>query len=332
MHTAIPDQMQAITARAYGSPDVLRVEYVERPVPKDDEVRIRIKAATVSTTDATARSGRPYFSRLAFGLRRPKHTILGTEFAGIIDDIGAMVTRFKPGDAVFAASGTHFGAHAEYICLPETAAIAPMPVNLTFEEAAAFGEGALTALPFLRDTGSVKPGDRVLINGASGAVGTAAVQLAKHFGAEVTAVCSTANAELVTSIGSDAIIDYTREDFTSVGATWDIIFDAVGKRSFGRCRKALTPSGIYMTTVPSLAIFPQMLWTSKRGGKRAAIAATGLRKPAKRALDLVLIKDLAELGRLRRVIDTRCPLATIAMAHRRVDTGHKKGGVVVSIG
>lgn len=326
-----PPHMRAITARSYGGPDVLQIEDVDAPVPGDNEIRIRVRAATVSTTDNTARSGSPLFSRVAFGLRRPKSPILGTEFSGSIDAVGRDVSRFSVGDEVVAASATGFGAHADYICLPEAATIARKPANLGFEEAAAIAEGGLTALPFLRDNAKVKSGDKVLINGASGAVGASAVQIARALGGEVTGVSSTRHLELMRSLGADRVIDYTSEDFTTSGDTWDVIFDVAGKSSYLRARHALAPGGIYMTTVPSLAIFPQMLWTSKRSGRRAAIVFTGLRKPEERARDLGVLTDMVESGTLKPVIGGRYDFDFAVEAHRQVAAGGKHGSVVITM-
>jgi NADPH:quinone reductase-like Zn-dependent oxidoreductase len=322
--------MKAIVYHEYGSPDVLRLEEVERPTAKDNEVLIRVHAAVVSTAETIARKGDPFIARLATGLIGPKKTVLGSEFAGEIEAIGKDVKRFSVGDQVFASSGASLGAHAEYICLPEDGAMATKPVNMTYEEAAAVSEGGLTALPFLRDKGKIERGQTVLINGASGAVGTSAVQLTKYFGAVVTGVCSTTNVELVRSLGADEVIDYTREDFTGTDETYDIIFDAVGKSSFSRCRGALKPGGIYLTTVPTPAIVWQMLWTSKVGGKRAVFAATGLRPAKEKAKDLLFLKELCEAGALKPVIDRRYPMEQAADAHRYVETGHKKGHVVIT--
>jgi NADPH:quinone reductase-like Zn-dependent oxidoreductase len=322
--------MKAIVYAEYGSPDVLHLKEVEQPTPKDDEVLIRIYAAAVTTTDCAVRKGDP-FIRLAFGLRRPRKTILGTEFAGEIAAVGKDVKRFREGDQIFAATGAGFGAHAEYICLPEEGALAIKPANMTYGEAAAICEGALTALPFLRDKGQIQSGQTILINGASGAVGTAAVQLAKYFGAEVTGVCSSTNIELVKSLGADKVIDYTKEDFTRTGQTYDIIFDAVGKTSFSRCKGSLKQKGIYLEAAFVLAIFPQVLWTSMIGSKKARIAATGLRPPSEKTKDLVFLKELIEAGKIKPVIDRRYPLEQTAEAHRHVDTGHKKGNVVITL-
>ena len=323
-------RVKAVVYHRYGSPDVLGLEEVAKPTPGDDEVLIRIHAAAVTAADCAIRNG-DFTARLAFGLIRPRKTILGTEFAGEIEAVGKDVERFREGDQVFAANGAGFGAHAEYICLPEDGALASKPVNVTYEEAAAICEGALTALPFLRDKGKIQSGQEVLINGASGSVGTSAVQLAKYFGAEVTGVCSAANLGLVRSLGADRVIDYTREDFTNSGRTYDIIFDAVGKSSFSRCKNSLKQGGIYLSTVPTPAILLQMLWTSKIGGKKAMIAFTGLRPPGEQAKDLVLLKELVEAGKIRAVIDRRYPLDQTAEAHRYVGKGHKKGNVVITV-
>jgi NADPH:quinone reductase-like Zn-dependent oxidoreductase len=322
--------MKAIVYHKYGAPDVLQLEELERPSPRANEVLIRVRAATVSAAEMAARKGDPFVARLATGLIRPKKTILGSEFAGQVEATGKDVRRFSVGDQVFASSGAGLGAHAEYICLPENGALARMPANMTDEEAAAICEGGLTALPFLRDKGQIQSGQKVLINGASGAVGTSAVQLARYFGAEVTGVCSTTNLELVRSLGADRVIDYTQDDLTKVGQSYDIIFDAVGKSSFSRCKGSLKPGGTYLTTVPTLAIVSQMLWTAKVGSKRAVFAATGLRPAKEKAEDLLFLMELCEAGRLKPVIE-RCYLLEQAVeAHRYVETGHKRRNVVIT--
>ncbi len=321
--------MRAITYAAYGPPEVLQVREVARPVPRDTEVLVRVRAAAVTTTDCNLRGGDPLM-RLAFGIRRPRSPVLGTELAGEIEAVGRSVRRFTPGDRIFAATGGGFGAHAEYLCLPEDGALAPMPANTTFAEAAAICEGGLTALPFLRDTGRIQRGHRVLINGASGAVGNAAVQLAKGFGAEVTGVCGPANLDLVRSLGADTVIDYTREDFTRSDQTYDIIFDAVGKSTFARCRPALAPGGVYLATVPTLSLYAHVLWTARFGDRKARVSATGLRPARERAKDLLALRELTETGGLKAVIDGVYPPERIAEAHRRVETGHKAGHVIVT--
>jgi len=323
--------MKAIVCRKYGSPDVLKLEEVEKPTPRDDEVLIRIFAAVVTTADCAARKGEPFFARVAFGLTRPRKKILGTEFAGEIEAVGKEVKRFREGGQVYAATGLGFGAHAEYICLPEEGALAMKPANMTYEEAAGACEGVLTALPFLRDGGQIRSGQKVLVNGASGAVGTYAVQLAKYFGAEVTGVCSTRNLELVKSLGAEEVIDYTQEDFTKNGLTYDIIFDAVAKSSFSRCKNSLTPEGVYLLTVPGLPILLQMLWTSRIGRKKAKIMFASMRPPGEKTKDLTFLKELSEAGKIKAVIDRRYPLEQTAEAHRYVEKGHKKGNVVITV-
>jgi NADPH:quinone reductase-like Zn-dependent oxidoreductase len=323
--------MKAIVYTQYGSPDVLQLKEVTKPTPKDNEVLIKVHATTVTATECTFRKGEPLFSRLFTGLRRPKITILGEELAGEIEAVGKDVKLFKKGDQVFGTAGPGFGANTEYICVPEDGVLAIKPTNMTYEESAASVDGFLTALPFLRDKGNIQSGQSVLIYGASGSVGAAAVQIARYFGAEVTGVCSSTNLELVKSLGADTVIDYTKEDFTKTGKTYDIIFDTVGKTSFSRCKSSLTQNGIFLEAGIGLGIFPHVLWTSLFGGKKAKIAATGLRSPQERTKDLMLLKELMEAGKIKPVIDKRYPLEQIAEAHRYVDAGHKKGNVVITV-
>lgn len=322
--------MKTIVYTKYGSPDVLQLTEVEKPVPKDNEVLVKVYATTVTAVDSTFRKGNQLSARAYTGIIKPKHPVLGGAFAGEIETAGKDVKRFKEGDQVYGATTDGFDAHAENVCLPEDGALVIKPATLTYEEAAAV-PGALTALPFLRDSGNIQSGQKVLINGASGSIGTFAVQLAKYYGADVTGVCSTTNIELVKSLGADKVIDYTKEDFTKNGQTYDIIFDTVGKSSFSRCKSALKQGGIYLTTVITLAILPQMLWTSKVGSKKAIIAFTGLRPANEKTKDLIFLNELIEAGKIKSVIDRSYPLAQAADAHSYVDKGHKKGSVVMTV-
>ena len=316
--------MKAVIYTRFGPPEVLQLGETPKPAPKANDVLIRVHAATVCKEDPDMRAA-PGFN----GLLKPTHPILGQELAGEVESVGPSVTRFKPGDRVFGIDT--FGAYAEYKCMPESAALALMPAGLTYAEAASLPNGALTALPFLRDHGRIRQGQAVLVYGASGSVGTAAVQLARAYGAEVTGVCSSANLDLVRSLGAGRVVDYTREDFTRLGQTYDIIFDAVGKSSFSRCKGSLTECGAYLTTVPMPGTMLQVLWTSIAGGKKAKFAATGLRPAGKKTKDLLFLKELIEAGKIKAVIDRRYPLEQIAEAHRYVDQGHKKGNVVITV-
>lgn len=315
--------MKAIVYTKFGPPDVLQLQEVEKPSPKTNEVLIRIHATTVVKEDPDMRAS-PGFN----GFLKPRNPILGQELAGEIEAIGRDVTRFIPGDQVFGFD--MFGAYAEYKCMPEHGALAIKPANMSYEEAASVPNGALTALPFLRDKAAIQSEQTVLIYGASGSVGAAAVQLAAYYGAKVTGVCSSTNLELVKSLGADQVIDYTREDFTENGRTYDIIFDAVGKRSFSGCKGSLTDEGIYLTTVPTPAIMFQALWPAK-GGKKAKFVAAGLRPAREKIKDLVFLTKLIEAGKLKPVIDRCYPLQQIADAHRYVEKGHKKGNVVITV-
>ena len=316
--------MKAIIYTKFEPPGVLHLQEVEKPTPKANEVLIRIVATTVVKEDPDMRAS-PGFN----GLLKPRNPILGQELAGEIESIGKDVTRFKPGDQVFGFD--MFGAYAEYKCMPENGVLAIKPANMSYEEAASVPNGALTALPFLRDKANIQNGQTALIYGASGSVGAAAVQLAKYYGAEVTGVCSTANLEWVKSLGSDQVIDYTREDFTENGKTYDIIFDTVGKRSFSQCKGSLTDEGIYLATVPTPAMMLQALWPAKRGSKKVKFVAAGLRPAREKIKDLVFLTELIEAGKIKPVIDRCYPLEQAAEAHRYVEQGHKKGNVVITV-
>jgi NADPH:quinone reductase-like Zn-dependent oxidoreductase len=267
---------------------------------------------------------------MGLGSSKPRHPILGGYLAGEVEQVGRKVKRFKMGDKVYGSTFFH-GTYAEYVCLSEKAAIEIMPKNLSYEEAAAIPNGGLTALPFLRDKGKIRSGQKVLINGASGAVGSAAIQIAKFYGTEVTGVCSASNLELVRSIGADEVIDYTGQDFTKAGQQYDIIFDAVGKSSFGNCKGSLSKRGRYLTTIPYPKDLLGMLWTSVIGGRKVKLGAMGLRRKSKKVRDLVALKEMIEGGKLRAVIDTIYDMDHIVEAHRYVEKGHKKGNVVIKI-
>ncbi len=316
--------MRAVVYDRYGPPDVLRVDDVERPVPEADEVLVRIHASTVTRTDCGFRSAEVFVSRFFTGLHRPKRKILGLEFAGEVDAVGATVTEFDVGDRVF---GVAAGAHAEFVCVRESGALERMPAGTSFDEAAAVCDGASLALACLRKAGDLKA-RTVLVYGASGSVGTAGVQLAKHFGADVTAVCDTKHVELVYSLGADTVVDYTREDFTRNGETYDVIFDAVGKESFRRCRHSLNPGGTFVDTDPGFLWHVPLLALLTRwiGDKRVALGITRYTKA-----DVVLIKELLEAGTYRAVIDRSYPLDEIVAAHRYVETGQKTGNVVLTV-
>lgn len=323
--------MKAIEYNSYGSPEVMQIKEVPMPQPGANEILVRIHATTVTATEAKFRRGDPYFTRLFTGLFRPRLTRLGEELAGEIVAVGGAVTKFKVGDKVFGTAGPNFGANAEYICLPEDAVITHMPTNLSYNEVASSIDGFLTALPYLRDLGRIRQGHKVLIIGASGSVGSSAIQMAKYYGAQITAVCSTEKVELVRQLGADHVVDYRKEDFTASGEKYEIIFDAVGKTTFGACKELLAPSGRFLEVDMSLSMIGDLLLTSLFGKKKILFAATGLRKPSERLQDLYLLKELLETGIIKPTLDRSFPLGDIVEAHRYVDQGHKMGNVAITV-
>lgn len=319
--------MKAMIYTQYGSPDVIQFKEVEKPTPKDNEVLIKVHAASVNAGDLHYLRGMPWLFRLAAGLLKPKNIFLGADVAGRVEAVGKNVTQFQLGDEVFGdLSACGRGSLAEYVCASETAVVLK-PADLSFEEAAAIPVAAVTALHGLQSRVQIQPGQKVLINGASGGVGTFAVQIAKVFGAEVTAVCSTRNLDRMRSIGADHVIDYTQEDFTRNGEIYDVIIDTVfGQASFDRCKQALQPKGLYVPVAGGPKEMMQMLWTSLRGGKKVIAGPVSESKD-----DLVFLSELAEAGKLSVVIDRCYPLEQIAEAHRYVETGRKRGSVVITV-
>ena len=319
--------MKAIEYTDYGSPDVLSVTEVDRPTPGNRELLIRVVATTVTSAECGMRRGEPRWGRVILGFTAPRRRmrVLGTEVAGIVETVGRDVTRFQPGDHVFGFTGFRLGANAEYACMPENGSLALKPPNISFGQAAAAVDGATTALYFLRDKAKVLPGQRVLVIGASGSIGTYAVQLAKHLGAHVTGVCGPGNVELGAFLGADRVIDYTAQDFTEDGEKYDVIFDTLGKSSFRRCKAALTRSGCYVPTtgLPNNVL---MLWTALTRGPRVVTGMSVKKNDA-----LAFLTELIEADELTIVIDRTYPLEQIADAHRHVETGHKRGNVVVLV-
>jgi len=319
--------MKAIVCTKYGPPDVLQLKEVEKPTPKDNELLVKVHATTVNRTDCATRMAKPFFARFFTGLIRPKKTILGTEFAGEIEAVGKDVTSFKVGDKVFGFNGIDFGAHAEYMIMPEDGFLTTMPANMTYEEAAPSTEGAHYAHSFIRNA-NIQRGQRVLINGATGAIGSAALQLVKYFGADVTAVCNTKNVALVKSLGADKVLDYTKEDFTKDDQMYDAVFDTVGKSSFSRCKPLLKPGGIYISSElgymaqnPILALVTPII-----GNKKVMFPI-----PKHSDENIVLFKKLIEAGKFKAVIDRCYSLEEIIEAYKYVETGQKTGNVVITL-
>jgi NADPH:quinone reductase-like Zn-dependent oxidoreductase len=321
--------MRAVVYAKYGPPDVLRLEDVPKPVPKDDELLIRVFATTVNRTDCGFLRARPYLVRLFMGITKPKRTILGNEFAGEIEAIGKDVASFAVGQKVFGFDGINLGAHAEYMTTPEKGLVATMPAGMSWEQAAPSTEGAHYALNLIQAAG-IAAGQRVLVNGATGAIGSAAVQLLKHLGADVTAVCDTKNIALVESLGADKVIDYTTEDFTRIADVFDVVLDAVGKSSFRRCRSLLKPGGIYLSTdLGFLAQNPILGLITPRLGRSTKKVLFPF--PHERKAHVILLKELMEAGEFTPVVDRSYPLEQIVEAYDYVEAGMKTGNVVIRV-
>lgn len=321
--------MKAVVAEKYGAPNILQVKAVAKPVPKANEILVRVMATPVTAADTMLRKGTPFYGRLFIGLKKPKKPIIGTGFAGKVVAIGENVSKFKVGDDVFGETAFNFSANAEYICIAENGVLDIKPKEIPFEEAAIICDGAVTSMNFLKEIGQVKRGQHVLINGASGSLGTAAVQLAKYLGAEVTGVCSTKNVELVKSLGADKVIDYTKTDFTNDEEKYDIIYDTIGRSTFKKSKRALVKGGVYLSPVLSIPLLFQVMRTAIIGQKKAKFAATGMLSDDILRQMMMNVVKVMQLGKLRLVIDRRYALEDVVKAHQYVDSGRKVGNIVM---
>jgi NADPH:quinone reductase-like Zn-dependent oxidoreductase len=332
--------MKAIVYKEFGSPDVLHLDEIEKPSPKINEVLVRIHASPVNYGDLMARNFKnismsdfhmplPLLlpTRLYFGWSKPKVNVLGNEFSGEVEAVGESVTRFKAGDQVMGYSGQKMGAYAEYICMPENGTLSLKPANMNFAEASAIPYGTIMATSLLKKA-NIQPGSKVLINGASGGIGSTAVQLARHFGAEVTGVCATPRVQYVKSLGADRVIDYTKDDFTRNGETYDLIFDILGKSTYSRCKNSLKPNGVYLLASFKMKALLQMLWTRLTGSKKKVICAFASEKSD----DLAFVKELIEAGKVKVVVDKSFPMELAADAHRYAESGQKQGSIIISMG
>lgn len=324
-------KMNAAVLEGYGNANVISYNKVDKPTPKENEVLIEIVAASATTADKMMISGKPYFARLFTGLTKPKHKIPGTGFAGRIVEMGSKVTQFNIGDEVFGETTLGFSTNAEYLAIPEDGTLLKKPENIAFSEAATLCDGTLTSMNFLTQVSQVHPQDKILINGASGSLGTAAIQLAKYYGAEVTAVCSGKNAALVKSLGADHVIDYTQNDFTKTAEKFQIIFDTIGKSSYFKCKNILSPTGQYISPVLNSPIIWAMFTTSLFRKKKAKFAATGLKKGEELRIMLQDVLKIISEGKLKTIIDRQFPLEKVSKAHQYIATGRKRGNIVIII-
>lgn len=322
--------MRAVIVEEYGSPEVIQIQNVEKPTPKSNEVLIKIKATSITAASTFMREGKPYFGRLFVGLTKPKVKTPGTDLSGVIEAVGGEVDNFEIGDEVIAETGLNCGAYAEYICIPSDGLIVKKPKNVSHEEATGILDGACTALAFFKGHAQIKEGQKVLINGASGSIGTAAIQLAKEFGAEVTGVCSTKNKALVRDLGTDNVLDYTKDEFQNSIETFDLIFDTVGKLSYSKAKANLKPNGVFLTPVLSFSTLLNMLFVSPFTSKKLKFDATGMRNQALRMKDLIEVRDMLALDRLTTIIDRVYDFDRIQEAHTYVDSERKRGNVIVT--
>jgi NADPH:quinone reductase-like Zn-dependent oxidoreductase len=322
--------MKAIQSKKYGSPDVFQLSELQKPIPQANEILVRNYATTVTAADIMMRTGLPVIGRLYTGLRKPKRTVLGFEFAGEVVEVGNSVSLFKVGDKVFGGT-TKLGVYAEFVCVSEKDVITTMPDNISYAEAAPVNGSAITVMNFLVGKGKIQKGQKVLINGASGALGTYAIQIAKHYGAEVTGVCSTQNVDLVKSLGADFVIDYTKSDFTKNTNCYDLIFDTVGKSSFTKSKNALTQKGIYLSSVMSPTLLRELLCSRLFSRKKAITSATGLLPVKIRLAYFLELKELLKNGTLKTIIDRQVPLEQMADAHRYVEEEHKRGNLIITL-
>ncbi len=323
--------MKSIIVNAYGGPEVLKLNNIEKPVPKSNEVLIKIQATSVTRASVMMRTGTPYFGRLFLGIKKPKVKTPGTDLAGIVEEVGKTVTNFKVGDRVIAETGLKCGAYAEYICLPDDGLIVHQPGNISPEEATGIIDGGSTALAFFTDQINIKSGDKILINGASGSIGTAAIQLAKEFGAEVTAVCSGKNKSLVQELGAETVYDYTKNELENSSELFDVIFDTVGKLSYAKSKKHMSSNGVFLTPVLTMKTLLTMLFLAPFSKKKLKFAATGMRKYDLQMRDLKKIRELLATNQLKTVIDKVYSLEEIQQAHSYVDSGRKRGNVIIKI-
>lgn len=318
-----------MVATRYGSPAVLQFKEVNKPEPHTDEVLVKVMTASATTADAMMRTGKPYIARLFVGLTKPKKEIPGTGFAGIVEQIGKDVTKYRIGDRVFGETAFGFSSNAEYLSISENGVILPMPENLDYPEAASFCDGHLTSFNFLKEIANIKKGEKILINGASGALGTSALQIAKYMGAHVTGVCSGRNIGLVKSLGADEVIDYQQTEFTKGTVQYDYVYDTIGKSSFNDCKGILSENGIYLSPVLKFSLLMQMIFTYLFGKKKAKFEATGANNEEKLRIMLSEVLKIYKEGRLQTFIDRQFPLEKLAEAHQYIDSGHKKGNVVI---